>query len=188
MPTEQLDGIMVLGGYSYVPAKNTSDGNTTISTIETRGLLYDIPSLPLSREELGVELSLGKRDNIYTGFNLVPYVDQSFSLLKADIELITSVAIGGYETTLTYSQLAVPVKTDASLNMLLPVLARPIVQKIVNGSVLGFDTILISNAKETSFDVGISGAITNAGPCEFIRFLSIKVFEQVILMQRFPSI
>lgn len=166
LPTVQLDGIMVLGGYSYLPAKNTSDGNATISTIETRGLLYDIPALPMTREELGVELSLGKRDNIYTGFNLPTFVDKSFNLLKADIELITSVGIGGYETTLTYSQLAVPVKTDASLNLLLPVLARPIVQKIVNGSILGFDTILISNAKETSFDVAISGAITNAGPCE----------------------
>lgn len=170
LPTEQIDGIVALGGYSYLPVKNTTNGNTTIST---RGLRYEIPSLPMGRDELGVELTLGKRDNIYTGFMLPPFVDKAFSLLVADIELVTAFSIGGYQTTLTYSQLGVPVKTDASLNYLLPVLARPIVQKIVNGSVLGFDTVLISNVKETSFDVAISGAITSAGPCElFAAFLT----------------
>jgi hypothetical protein len=104
-------------------------------------------------------VALGK-SNIYIGFVLPPFVDKVFSLLKADISLLSQVNIGQYSTQLTYTQLQVPVKTDQSLNLLLRVLARPIVQKIVNGSVLGFDMLTISNATETSFDVSLSA---NAG-------------------------
>ena len=44
--------------------------------------------------------------------------------------------VGDYKTTLRYTQLNVPTKTDETLNLLLPILAKPIVQKIVSGSVL----------------------------------------------------
>lgn len=45
---------------------------------------------------------------------------------------------GEYITTLNYTQFSVPIATDSSLNLILPVLAQPIVQKIVSGSVLGY--------------------------------------------------
>lgn len=45
---------------------------------------------------------------------------------------------GEYSTTLNYTQLDVPIATDSSLDLILPVLAQPIVQKIVSGSVLGY--------------------------------------------------
>lgn len=172
LSTEQIDGIVKLGGYSYIPAVNTTT-NQTISTIATRS------SLPLSQDELAVELSLGKRDNIYTGFQLPPFVDKAFSFLKADIGLVATLDVGGYLSDLTYSQSQVAVKTDQTLNFLLPVLARPIVQTIVDGSVLGFNTLLITNAKESSFDVEISGGITNAGPCEHL-FFSPRVYLSML--------
>jgi len=46
---------------------------------------------------------------------------------------------GEYNTTLNFTQAALPTTTDKSLNLILPVLAKPIVQKIVSGSVLGYD-------------------------------------------------
>lgn len=46
--------------------------------------------------------------------------------------------IGEYQTTLNYTQLSVPITTDSTLNYLLPVLAKPIVQKIVSASVIGY--------------------------------------------------
>ena len=46
---------------------------------------------------------------------------------------------GEYNTTLQYTQTAVPITTDSSLNLILPILAQPIVQKIVSGAVLGCD-------------------------------------------------
>lgn len=44
---------------------------------------------------------------------------------------------GNYATTLSYTQTDVPISTDSSLNLILPILAKPIVQKVVGGSILG---------------------------------------------------
>ena len=44
---------------------------------------------------------------------------------------------GQYNTSLQFTQLAVPTVTDNSLNLILPILAKPIVQKLVSGSTLG---------------------------------------------------
>lgn len=65
---------------------------------------------------------------------------------------------------MNYTQLSVPVQTDSSLNYILPVLAKPIVQKIVSASVLGVDTVLISDPEQTQFTTTLAGSITNAGP------------------------
>lgn len=46
--------------------------------------------------------------------------------------------LGDYKTTLTYVQKGVPTQTDESLNLILPILAGPIVQKVVDGVVLGY--------------------------------------------------
>ena len=51
------------------------------------------------------------------------------------------------------------------MHLLLPILAQPIVQKIVSGSVLGIDTVLIKDIKENSFGTALKGSITNDGPC-----------------------
>lgn len=75
--------------------------------------------------------------------------------------------LGEYTTTLDYTQTDVPVKTDSSLNMLLPILAQPIVQTIVDGSNLGISTVTITKPQQTSFGTKLTGNITNAGPCEF---------------------
>jgi hypothetical protein len=100
----------------------------------------------------------------HSGFDLPSFVDQAFAVLKADIALKSRVTIGDYATTLNYAQKAVPVQTDETLHMLLPVLAQPIVQKIVDASVMGIETLLISNPQENSFDTTLKGSITNAGP------------------------
>ncbi|KAF9245017.1 hypothetical protein BU15DRAFT_85819 [Melanogaster broomeanus] len=129
-----LDGIVQLGGYSYV---TTTDADST----------------PVNR-----------RSNIYTGFDLPSFVDTAFKQLRSDIQLSTDVAIGEYTTTLNFTQLGVPIATDSSLNLILPVLAQPIVQNIVSGSVLGVGTVLITDPQQTSFGTQLNGSITNAGP------------------------
>ena len=88
------------------------------------------------------------------------------------MQLAAGVTIGEYATTLSYTQPDVAIKTDDSLNFLLPILAQPIVQKIVDGSVLGIETVLIKDIKEDSFGTSLKGSITNAGPCE-CRLLSL---------------
>lgn len=129
-----LDGIVALGGYQYVASTDADSG-------------------PPSR-----------RANIYTGFDLPTFVDTAFKDLRSDVHLIAELMIGEYATTLSYTQLSVPITTDSSLNLMLPVLAQPIVQKIVGGSVLGVDTVIITDPQQTSFGTQLKGSITNVGP------------------------
>lgn len=107
-----LDGIVQLGGYEYLRISGDDDN--------------DSQSRKAKRQA-----------DLYRGFNLPKFVQSAFSKLQSDVELTTDVTIGEYATTLQYSQNGLPTKTDDSLNYILPVLAKPIVQKIVSGSGLG---------------------------------------------------
>ncbi|KAI9442265.1 hypothetical protein H4582DRAFT_1809416 [Lactarius indigo] len=136
LTTEQLDGIVQLGGYQYL---QTTDGDSPGATN-------------------------GRRDNLYTGFNLPNFVDTAFKQLHSDVQLEADVQIGDYKTTLQYTQPSVPTSTDQTLNLLLPILAQPIVQKIVSGSTLGINNVLITNPTANSFGTKLSGSISQAGP------------------------
>ncbi|KAJ7209536.1 hypothetical protein GGX14DRAFT_451849 [Mycena pura] len=133
-----LDVIVQLGDIQYLPAAGTS-------------------SSPINRR--------ARRDtNIFTGFNLPNFVNTAFKKLQSDVELTAGVTIGDYATSLTYAQTGLPTKTDSSLDLILPILAQPIVQKIVGSSLLRLDTVLIQKPQQTSFTSQLKGAITNAGP------------------------
>ncbi|OBZ73242.1 hypothetical protein A0H81_06855 [Grifola frondosa] len=137
LDTQQLDGIVQLGGYHYL----NTDGSGS---------------------------SLSQRDNIYTGFNLPNFVDEAFKQLRSDVELIAAVSIGDYQTSLQYTQDSVVTTTDKSLNLLLPILAQPIVQKVVTGSILGVSNVLIKDIKEQSFGTKLTGSITQSGPFDAV--------------------
>ncbi|KAI9066059.1 hypothetical protein FKP32DRAFT_1566723 [Trametes sanguinea] len=135
LTTSQLDAIVQLGGYHYL------DTNGSTSTSASK-----------------------RADNGSLGFDLPSYVDQAFTKLTTDVELTAGVMIGDYATTLQYTQPNVETKTDKSLNLILPILAQPIVQKIVSGSVLGIDTVIIKDVQQNSFGTSLKGSITQAGP------------------------
>lgn len=109
-----------------------------------------------------------KRANLYTGFNLPEFVQEAFKKLTSDVELEAEVTIGDFRTTLHYTQRGLPTKTDDTLNLILPVLARPIVQKIVDQSILGIDSVLISDPQPEKFTTGLQGSIKEAGPFDAI--------------------
>ena len=154
LDTEQLDGIVALGGYSYVTTTDEDDAPAPSASATSSSSSNSTSSS-----------SQKKRDtNIYTGFNLPNFVDAAFKELRADVVLSSAVTIGSYNTNLEYTQTDVPVNTDSTLNYLLPILAQPIVQKIVDGSVLGISTVTISDPQEESFGTALVGNITNAGP------------------------
>ncbi|KAF7321550.1 hypothetical protein MKEN_00676000 [Mycena kentingensis (nom. inval.)] len=135
--TDPLDQIVQLGDIQYLPQAATS-------------------SSPIKRHFA--------RDNIFTGFDLPSYVQKAFTKLQSDVELTAGVNIGDYATKLTYTQTGLTTKTDDTLNLILPILAQPIVQKIVGGSQLGLESILIQDPQPESFTSQLKGAITNAGP------------------------
>ncbi|GAA5937070.1 uncharacterized protein JCM15063_000146 [Sporobolomyces koalae] len=176
LPTEQLDGIVALGGYQYVPTAATADA------LQARKRSLDVGAIDMNGFEdkssfVGNETGLvfeseshhlAKRDNIYTGFNLPSYVLQAFAGLKVNVDLTSSVNIGDYATVLSYVQKDVPAYTDQTLTLLLPVLARPIVQKIVDEAALGIDTVMISDPSNTAFTAGLVGSLTNSGPFDAV--------------------
>ncbi|KAF4598358.1 hypothetical protein EYR38_006760 [Pleurotus pulmonarius] len=133
LDTAPLDGIVDVGGYTYL----FTTGN------------------PPSKQ---------RRANIFTGFNLPEFVQSAFKELKSDVDLTTDVTMGDYKTTLKYTQPGVPTKTDESLNLILPVLAQPIVQKVVSGSGISIDDVLIIDPQQNSFKTRLRGGINNAGP------------------------
>ncbi|KAG6908393.1 hypothetical protein DXG01_004822 [Tephrocybe rancida] len=111
---------------------------------------------------------LKRRANVFDGFDLPKFVNAAFKKLQSDVELNVDVTIGDYKTTLQYTQAGVPTATDESLDLILPVLAQPIVQQIVGGSSLGISTVLITDPKQTSFGTQLKGNIANAGPFDAV--------------------
>ncbi|KAG6878541.1 hypothetical protein C0993_004439 [Termitomyces sp. T159_Od127] len=108
------------------------------------------------------------RANIFDGFNLPNFVNTAFKKLQSDVALNADVTIGDYKTALQYTQSSVPTMTDKSLDLILPVLAQPIVQQIVGGSSLGISTVLITDPKQNSFGTQMKGNIGNAGPFDAV--------------------
>ncbi|KXN90203.1 hypothetical protein AN958_04693 [Leucoagaricus sp. SymC.cos] len=102
--------------------------------------------------------------SVFKGFNLPTFVQAAFRKLQSDVQLTSEVLIGEYRTTLQFAQTGVPTSTDESLDLILPILAQPIVSKIVAGAELGVDTVLISDPKQDSFGTHLRGSISNAGP------------------------
>ncbi|KAI8149170.1 hypothetical protein BJV82DRAFT_209695 [Fennellomyces sp. T-0311] len=102
--------------------------------------------------------------NLFTGFNITNYVMQAMQTLAVDLQLSAGLRIGDYVDDLEFSQKGVIVQTDSTVTRLIPVVGQPIVQQIVDGAELGFETIILSSPYDASFKVQMKGSITNAGP------------------------
>lgn len=173
-----LDGIVALGGYTLTPSgPNPGPRNETAAASAQRRLAKRSAGYYSGNDDLDALSSASshfvKRQStngaipgreVYAGFDLPSYVLQAFAGLEVVVDLISTVNIGQYETFLSYTQPGVPAYTDSTLTLLLPVLAQPIVQKIVDEAILGVDTVLISNPTNTAFTTGLTGSIRNAGP------------------------
>ncbi|EST10168.1 Protein of unknown function DUF3712 [Kalmanozyma brasiliensis GHG001] len=180
-----IDGVVQLGGYSLTPTTSANSRRSLAAgpseaSFEKRNELADammdggnsVETLAEvadwaerdesdSLEEAG---TLKKRANLYTGFDLPTYISRAFSSATANLEIVSEASIGDYSTTLTFAQANVPLGTDVTLNRLLPVLASPIVQKIVDNSILNIDRVTILNPQQNSFQTALQGTITNSGP------------------------
>ncbi|KAF7727125.1 hypothetical protein EC973_007986 [Apophysomyces ossiformis] len=102
--------------------------------------------------------------DIFQGFNISNYVMEAMKALEVDLQLQSSLNIGQYTDELQFAQSNVKVTTDNSVTRLIPIVGQPIVQQIVDGAKLGFDSIILSAPTDTSFKVQMKGSITNTGP------------------------
>ncbi|KAL8278093.1 hypothetical protein RQP46_009553 [Phenoliferia psychrophenolica] len=167
LPTDQIDGIVALGGYTYVNITGAR------SLVRRNELEMGADSIHLALgDDYCVGEALSKRElqkrNIYSGFDLPSFVLTAFAALKVDVALVSVLHIGDFTTNLAYSQAEVPAYTDSTLTLLLPILARPIVQRIVDQAILSVTTVIITDPEEDSFVTQLVGAITNAGPFDAV--------------------
>jgi hypothetical protein len=104
--------------------------------------------------------------SVFQGFNISQYVMQAMQSLAVDLQLKSSLVIGQYEDDLSFSQAGIKVKTDDTITKLIPIVGQPIVQQIVDGAVLAFETIILSAPTDSQFTVQMKGSITKAGPLD----------------------
>ncbi|KAI7900771.1 uncharacterized protein BX663DRAFT_438815 [Cokeromyces recurvatus] len=118
--------------------------------------------------------------SLFSDFNISSYVIDAMKALKVDISLFSNIQIGEYLDELVLSQSGVAISTDNSITQLIPLVGQPIVQQIVDGSVLAFKTIVLSSPTNDNFIVRMRGSITNTGPMDAIISFptSLKVFWQ----------
>ncbi|KAI5474806.1 pre-rrna processing protein [Pseudohyphozyma bogoriensis] len=168
LDTAQIDGIVALGGYTLTPS--TSTARKSKRSLPQRSMEDSLEDtlVTMGGAQGGLQArSLSKR-NIYTGFDLPSYVLEAFAGLTVDVQLLSVLHIGQFRTDLAYSQDAVPAYTDSTLTLLLPVLARPIVQKIVDQAVLNVSTVMISDPSNTAFTTGLVGSLSDSGPFDAV--------------------
>ncbi|CAO3620361.1 unnamed protein product [Cunninghamella echinulata] len=103
---------------------------------------------------------------LFKGFDISKYVMQAMAALKADLQLESTLVVGEYVNDLAFSQNAVQIKSDETVTRLIPIVGQPIVQQIVNGAKLGFDTLVLSDPTNNNAKVQMKGSITNTGPMD----------------------
>ncbi|KAI7888807.1 uncharacterized protein EV154DRAFT_447271 [Mucor mucedo] len=118
-------------------------------------------------EIAGME-AVGSDSSLFANFNISNYVMEAMKALKVDLSLTSGLSIGQYQQDLSFSQGSVAIKTDSSVTSLIPIVGQPIVQQIVDGAVLGFESIVMSAPTETGFSVQMKGSITKCGPIDAI--------------------
>jgi len=157
LDTKQLDGIVKIGGYTYTP---TSSANT--NSKQKRSL--DLPDMAEDADSFSLNVFEKRDQNMYTGFNIVDFVQKAFAKATVDMEILSTVTIGDYSSDMSFVQLGVPLKVDNTLDLLLPVLAKPIVQKIIDGAALAIQRVTIIDPQPKSFQTQMEGSITHSGP------------------------
>jgi hypothetical protein len=133
------------------------------SNMDTRPLdaLFGLGGLHVDGQENVVADS-----NLFAGFDISKYTMDAMKALKVDLSMSSTLTIGQYVNDLAFSQGGVAVATDQSVTAFIPIVGQPIVQQIVDGSELAFESIILSSPTETNFNVQMRGSITKAGPMD----------------------
>ena len=110
--------------------------------------------------------SISPDASLFSNFNISTYVLDAMKALKVDLSLSSGLTIGQYQNDLAFSQAAVAIKTDDTVTGLIPIVGQPIVQQIVDGAVLAFESVILSAPTENAFTVQMKGSITKSGPMD----------------------
>ncbi|KAI8143830.1 hypothetical protein BJV82DRAFT_557523 [Fennellomyces sp. T-0311] len=102
--------------------------------------------------------------SLFDGFDISKYTMEAMKALTVDLQLESGLTIGQYVNTLQFAQSNVSTATDESVTKLIPIVGQPIVQQIVDGADLAFETITLSEPTDNGFKVLMVGSISNTGP------------------------
>ncbi|KAI8340946.1 hypothetical protein BC941DRAFT_347764 [Chlamydoabsidia padenii] len=102
--------------------------------------------------------------SLFNGFNISSFVMQAMKALKTDLALESTLQVGEYTDVLSFSQNGVQINADDTVTRLIPIVGQPIVQQIVNGAELGFETLILSEPTNTNAKVQMKGSIIKTGP------------------------
>lgn len=203
-----IDGITAVGGYNLTPTVDNASSTgahkqalspSHLAELGKRYVFDDMMEKQHGDNELykWAELSHTKvhrlhKRNMYHNFNLTNYVAEAFAHAEGNLTILADANVGDYNTTLDFVQQNAPLKTDNTLFYLLPVLARPIVQKIVDQAILSIDTATVLDPQETSFEVHLQGTLTEAGPFDglvhFPQGLQVNYQGRLLGQVAFPNI
>ncbi|CAO3610280.1 unnamed protein product [Cunninghamella blakesleeana] len=130
--------------------------------------------------------------SLFKGFNISSFTMEAMKALKVNLNLVSGLQVGEYTDDLSFSQNDVPIQSDSSVTGLIPILGNPIVQYIVDHSVLSFETLILSDPTEKDAKVQMKGSIKNTGPMdatiEFPTPLSVQWQNKNIGSASMPAI
>ncbi|KAI8872894.1 hypothetical protein GQ42DRAFT_118751 [Ramicandelaber brevisporus] len=108
--------------------------------------------------------SMVKRTSEFDSFDMNAFLKQALRALFGDLSVTADVIIGTYKTKLEFVQTSVPLKTGESMTRLVPIIARPLVSKLLSKAVMGLDSALIHSPTDSGAQAKMKGSVTEAGP------------------------
>lgn len=99
-------------------------------------------------------------------FDAAGAILKSLANLKVDLDVDVGTKLDDFATGLTFAQKSVPAVTDQTTLFLIGAVAAPVAQHLVDGSVLAFTEVNITNITNDGFDISLKGSLTNVGPLD----------------------
>ncbi|KAL1922675.1 uncharacterized protein VTP21DRAFT_10214 [Calcarisporiella thermophila] len=113
----------------------------------------------------GNDRRLAKR-GIFDGFNIVEFTKKALGHIKVYVDMEIGTRIDDYSMSIHYEQTNVDAYTDDSIAILIPLIGLPIIQAIINRSVLSIDFTIIQDPANSKFKAKMKGAVREAGPVD----------------------
>jgi LEA14-like dessication related protein len=152
------------------PVKMVIDPAVTFSMLRTLALQNNLDVtvldtlIALSNVTVpGADLNAKPTPDIINSFDLGKFITTALAKIPLTISMDDQIAIGDYFMSITYKQ-DIIATTDQSILNMIPALATPLINHMVDQTQMTFDSVLIQNIDVASFDTLASGQITNVGP------------------------
>lgn len=142
----------------------------------------DLAAIPIKSTPLTDATAGGSPRGCQSGqqFDVYGAILRSLADITVTLQIDSTVKIDDYETELAFVQNNVPAVTDRSALNLIGAVAVPVVQGIVDASVLSVATADVTDITDSGFNAALQGSLLNTGP--FDALISFPNGVDVIFM------